>query len=304
MISYATDGGSVGPHYDQYDVFLIQAEGQREWRLGQYCEEDKTELVANADLKLIKHFEEQERWVLDPGDMLYLPPGFAHWGIAQGECQTYSVGFRAPAVAELLDRIIDDTLPKLSDSQRFRDDLSVSKDADDRSATIENPSKIDKHTVNTIKELLVEQLHNDDAIASMFGHLMTEPKYPEYAPHALTEEENELTWQDFVEEIQALEAPAQLVRDEHARFAYFQKENFHQDNYQQDGFQQDSNPNDKGIYFFYQGEKQLLTNEDKGLAELLGKQRYYDGEQLISLAKSDQAKTLLATLWASKLIYH
>ena len=93
MISYATHRGGVGPHYDSYDVFLIQASGQRLWRIGK--QKDLT-LRDDAPLKILSHFVPQKEYVLDPGDMIYLPPKYAHDGIAVGECMTYSVGFRAP----------------------------------------------------------------------------------------------------------------------------------------------------------------------------------------------------------------
>jgi 50S ribosomal protein L16 3-hydroxylase len=93
MISYATDGGGVGPHFDSYDVFLLQAHGRRRWRIGK--QKDLT-LVEGAPLKILQNFEPEEEFVLEPGDMLYLPPRYAHDGVAEGECMTYSIGFRAP----------------------------------------------------------------------------------------------------------------------------------------------------------------------------------------------------------------
>ena len=98
MISYATDGGGVGPHFDSYDVFLLQVHGQRRWRIGQLS--DPT-LQADVPLKILTNFVPEHEWVLEPGDMLYLPPRYAHDGIAEGECQTYSIGFRSPSFQEL-----------------------------------------------------------------------------------------------------------------------------------------------------------------------------------------------------------
>ncbi|MFX5622612.1 cupin domain-containing protein, partial [Acinetobacter baumannii] len=86
----ATDGGGVGPHFDSYDVFLLQAHGQRRWRIS--AQDDLT-LEEGVPLKILSHFEAEQEFVLEPGDMLYLPPQYAHDGVAIGECMTYSVGF-------------------------------------------------------------------------------------------------------------------------------------------------------------------------------------------------------------------
>jgi 50S ribosomal protein L16 3-hydroxylase len=99
MISWASDGGGVGPHLDSYDVFLLQAHGRRRWRIGPAT---SAELVPGLPLKILSRFEPDEEWVLEPGDMLYLPPGWAHDGVAVGECMTFSVGFRAPSRHELI----------------------------------------------------------------------------------------------------------------------------------------------------------------------------------------------------------
>lgn len=98
MVSYAAPGGGVGPHYDSYDVFLLQGHGRRRWRISHQSD---SALVANAPLKLLRDFHPQQEWVLEPGDMLYLPPGWAHDGVALDSCMTYSIGFRAPAWQEL-----------------------------------------------------------------------------------------------------------------------------------------------------------------------------------------------------------
>lgn len=92
MISYATDGGGVGPHFDSYDVFLLQVEGRRRWRVG--AQKDLS-LQPDVPLKILENFEPSDEWVLEPGDMLYLPPHIAHDGVAEGECMTCSIGFRA-----------------------------------------------------------------------------------------------------------------------------------------------------------------------------------------------------------------
>ena len=108
MVSFATDGGGVGPHFDSYDVFLLQAQGRRRWRIGR--QKDLT-LQPDVPLKILSDFQPEQEWVLEAGDMLYLPPRYAHDGVAQGECMTYSIGFRAPAQGEwaqdLMQRLAD-----------------------------------------------------------------------------------------------------------------------------------------------------------------------------------------------------
>ncbi|MGN6701754.1 MAG: cupin domain-containing protein, partial [Burkholderiaceae bacterium] len=98
MISYAADGGGVGPHFDSYDVFLLQAHGSRRWRIGAQSD---LSLVEGAPLKILRGFAPEQEFILEPGDMLYLPPNYAHEGVAIGECTTCSIGFRAPSYQEL-----------------------------------------------------------------------------------------------------------------------------------------------------------------------------------------------------------
>ena len=123
MVSYATDGAGVGPHFDRYDVFLLQGSGRREWRIGPTCDDDTLQLTENG-LNLIPPFEADETYLLEPGDVLYVPPGVAHWGIAQGNSMTFSLGFRAPRVTDLLARRVDAVLEQLADSALLEDGLT------------------------------------------------------------------------------------------------------------------------------------------------------------------------------------
>ena len=110
MVSYAADSGGVGPHFDQYDVFLIQGMGKRRWKVGAMCDES-TALMPHDDLRLLADFEATDEWILEPGDILYVPPGVSHEGIAVGDdCMTYSIGFRAPSRSELIGYWSDDLL--------------------------------------------------------------------------------------------------------------------------------------------------------------------------------------------------
>ena len=129
MVSYATDGGGVGAHVDNYDVFLVQARGQRRWRISTDADAPKG-FRADAELKLLREFTPTHEWILDPGDTLYLPPGVAHDGVAIGECLTFSVGMRAPSIAELVVDLADSIAEPLGEEARYTDpDLAPAGDA-------------------------------------------------------------------------------------------------------------------------------------------------------------------------------
>src|SRR5258705_9917598 len=118
MVSYAVPGGSVGPHVDSYDVFLLQGAGRRRWQISR--QEDHA-FVAGLDLKILERFEPEEDWVLEAGDMLYLPPGIAHHGVAESECLTWSIGFRAPTDAEIVEGFLDHLRDRPGASGQYRD---------------------------------------------------------------------------------------------------------------------------------------------------------------------------------------
>jgi 50S ribosomal protein L16 3-hydroxylase len=129
MISYAVEGGSVGAHVDQYDVFLIQGLGHRRWQID--VEPDAcTDFRPDVALKLLQHFAPSHDWVLAPGDVLYLPPGVPHHGVALDECLTLSIGMRAPSSAELLVELSDQVAESLAETERYSDpELQPRKDA-------------------------------------------------------------------------------------------------------------------------------------------------------------------------------
>lgn len=172
MISFAAPQGSVGPHYDNYDVFLIQGQGSRTWRIGQYCDDDEA-LLPHPSLRLLKHFETQQEVVLQPGDILYVPPRVAHWGIADSESLTYSVGYRAPSVADILNNLVDDIVDSLAESTRYTDPLIDGKN---------HPAFIPAEAIRTVRQLVSDALLDDARITSWFGRYMTETKYPALQP--------------------------------------------------------------------------------------------------------------------------
>ena len=166
MVSYAVDGGSVGPHFDNYDVFLLQGTGQRLWRVGQRCD-DNTSLQPHEDLSILANFECCDEFLLGPGDMLYLPPGVAHWGIAQGDCSTFSIGFRAPRINDILSRWTDAALALLP-ADRFYNDAGIS------AAT--RPGELLDDDIKRAREQLRDAIETLD-ISGWFGELVTEPRY-------------------------------------------------------------------------------------------------------------------------------
>lgn len=201
MISFAAPGGSVGPHFDNYDVFLLQAQGKRNWKIGQMCSSESP-LLQHADLRILAEFEENAEWVLEPGDMLYLPPRLAHFGIAEDDCMTYSVGFRAPSAAEVLTHFTDFLSQYLTDEERYTD-------ADAQPAS--DPHQIQSDALDRLKSLLAEHMSDERMLLTWFGQFMTEPRYPELVAG------EELDEQDF---ISSLEDGAILVRNPSARLAW------------------------------------------------------------------------------------
>ncbi len=180
MISYAVDQGSVGPHFDYYDVFLLQAEGTRIWKTGQQC--DATSPCLNGTLlNILSEFETQEEWTLQPGDMLYLPPQLAHWGVADGECMTYSIGFRAPSKADIINDFAAEYASHLQNDERF-------SDAGLRKA--QAPGLITPADIEQLQSILQQLATDPAAIAHWFGQYMTQPKYePDQSAITIAEEQ-------------------------------------------------------------------------------------------------------------------
>ncbi len=168
MVSFAAPGGGVGPHFDYYDVFLLQAEGEREWRLGQWCDASSP-ISVESGLKQLVDFEETGRFVLEPGDMLYVPPRLAHWGIATSPCLTFSVGFRAPTLAEMLEDLAVELMARGDD--RFYRDPALTP------AMANGP--IDQAFVTAVQNQLRELAEDDELLEDWFARYMTSPKYPE-----------------------------------------------------------------------------------------------------------------------------
>jgi len=168
MISYASDGGGVGPHYDSYDVFLLQAQGRRRWRIGRRYD---TTLRDDVPVKILANFVPEQEFVLEPGDMLYLPHRYAHDGVAVGgDCMTYSIGFRSPAAGELaqemLQRLAEDAVEDVGD-ERYRDP---------RQAAVATPAAIPSTLQDFARQALQDALRDPLVLTRALGEHLTEPK--------------------------------------------------------------------------------------------------------------------------------
>lgn len=257
MISYAAPGGGVGPHYDNYDVFLLQAHGRRRWRIGQLCDSDSP-LLEHGDLRILADFHGTDEWVLEPGDMLYLPPRLAHFGTAEDECMTYSVGFRAPSAAEVLTHFTDFLAQFLPDEDRYSDaDL----------LPLEDPYQIQQDAIDRLKSLLAEHMSDERLLLTWFGQFMTEPRYPERVSGPVIESEELLA---------ALHEGAILVRNPSSRLAWSEV--------------------DIGLLLFASGQSRLLPKQLRDLLRLICSANALHADNLEPWLDEEQARTLLVEL--------
>jgi 50S ribosomal protein L16 3-hydroxylase len=164
MVSYAVDGGGVGPHLDQYDVFLVQGRGRRRWRIG-VAGSAANAVRDDTELKLLRGFAPIAEWLLEPGDMLYLPPGVPHEGVAVGTCMTYSIGMRAPSQAELLLDLAEYLAEPLGEDRRYSDpDLGQAR----------CPGEIDAAALARVRRAIRPcRLTDDAALVHWFGSFIT-----------------------------------------------------------------------------------------------------------------------------------
>jgi 50S ribosomal protein L16 3-hydroxylase len=208
MVSYAEDGGGVGAHVDQYDVFLLQGEGRRRWSIDSNPDAPR-EFRDDTELKLLRQFTPDHEWLLESGDMLYLPPGIAHDGVAEGECMTFSIGMRAPAESELLLDLAEHVAERQSDSQRYHD-------PDLRPAP--TPGEIDEAALNRLGVSLgpAADLLPRDALAEWFGCFITRYRSAQFAvPPGRRRTRKQL--------LNALANSATFVRHPWTRFAWVRR---------------------------------------------------------------------------------
>jgi 50S ribosomal protein L16 3-hydroxylase len=205
MISYAADGGSVGPHLDEYDVFLVQATGRRRWRIDPAPVD--TACLPDLDLRILAHFEPREEYLLGPGDILYLPPGVPHWGVAEGPCTTWSVGFRAPAWGELAAAWAELSAERLLPAARY---------GDPGIPLAEDPWEIRPEVFERVRRTLLAALEDSPrAFREWLGGHLTEPK-----EHLAVEPAEERLGPARLRE--ALRRGGGLVRHPYSRMAWCQ----------------------------------------------------------------------------------
>lgn len=166
MISFAPEGGNVGPHIDNYDVFLLQGLGHRRWQIGTEPVENE-DIVEGVDVRILADFEPEAEYVLGPGDMLYLPPRVAHHGVATDDCMTYSIGFRAPSHRELVADFLQYALEHIDPDARYSDpDLTPA----------DHPGEFTDDALQRVRSLLRETVADDALIDRWFGQYVTEPQ--------------------------------------------------------------------------------------------------------------------------------
>lgn len=264
MISYAEDQGSVGPHTDNYDVFLIQAEGKRRWQVSsqQVTEDD---LIPGIAMRIMRQFDAEQEWLLEPGDMLYLPPNVPHYGVAQGNCMTYSVGFRAPTSIGMWQHY-QEYIGQLVSEFFYQDpDLKATS----------RPGLIDNQARDRIREIIHSMPQADDLIDDWFGRFITEPMRGS-GPYLPDKPMNALDFE------QAMEEQGVCYRSEDTRFAYYDNE---------DGFR-----------LYINGDVYDESGLTKELAVLIADHRQFNADMLAPFV-ADSKGELLADFYNRGYLY-
>ncbi|VAW86938.1 FIG002776: hypothetical protein [hydrothermal vent metagenome] len=266
MVSYSPVDGSVGPHVDQYDVFLLQGLGRKRWQIStaEVCDDD---LIAGIDLQILSHFEAEQSWQLEEGDMLYLPPGVIHHGVALEDSLTYSVGFRAPAECDLITSFIDYLAEERLSPEHYRDpDLTLQQ----------HPGEISAASLQRVREIINTIPVNDDDLARWFGQVVTESKSGDRVePNAQA-----ITIDAFIQRFRQGE---QLWRCELSRFACIEQEG--------------------SVLLFVAGSVEVLNHEVKDGLYLLCDQRIHHIAEWAELLKLPDNAALLCRLYNAGHLY-
>lgn len=272
MVSYAAPQGSVGPHYDNYDVFLFQALGQREWRLSsQKCTQDN--YIEDLELRIMNEFNIEEQFILEEGDMLYLPPHIGHYGIALSEdCMTYSFGYRSYPGQELLDSLSDYSSEKGAFQTLYQDpDWS----------SLKNSAEISAPAWQQAQKLMHQLINNETLMKSWFSCFATRlDQQAEQQLAAPMEEEATLT--EFLEELQQSTG---LMRDQCCRFAYTAADQY------STGF------------FYANGCEWDVDGVTQELIALIANQRFISIDILVRYLNTNANQLFLFELWKLQWMY-
>jgi 50S ribosomal protein L16 3-hydroxylase len=248
MMSYAADAGSVGPHFDLYDVFILQGEGKRRWQISQQVVTEDNQ-IKETPLRIQKDFQAEEEWIVKPGDMLYLPPGVSHHGISLGESLSYSIGFRATSHADLVNEFVSYITQNLSPLLTYHDPDQLVQ---------QHPNEIKQDALDRVREIFKQYLQPDHPeLQRWFGRYVSDTK-----TDVITEPENELS---TIKELQALANTGVLNRHPASRFAFAQ--------------------NPENTLLFIDGEDFEVKPE---FAKALCKQRKISLNELIAIANADE----------------
>jgi 50S ribosomal protein L16 3-hydroxylase len=261
MVSYAPEHGSVGPHADNYDVFILQGAGRRRWQINTRAPGPE-DLIPGLDLRIMKHWETEQEWVLEPGDMLYMPPGVAHYGVALDDCISISVGFRAPNVKGMLidfaERFIE-----TADPERFYADPDLAPQPD--------PGEISLAARERIRDIIRAIDLSDAGIDRWFGQFITEAK----PGHDVPLPEEALDAEGFE---QRLEDTGLLIRSEYCRLAHF-------------------TASDGVLQLYVNGEELHLDAKHLSLVRYLCTAREYPADTLNAQLRDTADRALLADLY-------
>jgi len=258
MASYATTGGSVGPHYDQYDVFLVQVAGKRHWQVLAPTNYKDAHL-ANTELHILENFTPMDYmdWEVETGDILYIPPNFAHYGRAlDNDCMTYSIGFRAPSMQDALRGISDKICEVVDDKQRF----AAPSDNDEP-----HHAEIHSSDISYLQTELNKLINKPDLLADWLANHMSEVKYPEY--HA------DLNQADTEQNLQAAIDGVLFFRPGDARICYRQHI---QHNHIKNSIIEKNDDTEAKLSLYCNGSHIELTAELESLIQVICDQSEFD----------------------------
>ena len=268
MISYAPPGGSVGAHIDEYDVFLLQARGRRRWMIEYPVRH--TQFQPGLDVRILEQFDPTEEWILEPGDMLYLPPGVPHHGIAEDHCMTYSIGFRAPTTQDLAAGVCDRLVQRIPQEARYADpDIKRQN----------NPGALAAPTRTKLREQIRTAITTDDALLDrLIGETLSERPidhvafYPDNEPMDIDALRSALDHDE-----------GQLMRTPAARLLLVE-----------------SDPTQATLAI--DGNSLALDDETLPLARVLTEQVFYDSRLLLLATETESAGLLLAQLYRDGIV--